>query len=62
MASRPCPICGKPATKEALPFCSDRCQTIDLGRWASGAYAIPVVEMDDLPDDENGTSPLDPNS
>jgi endogenous inhibitor of DNA gyrase (YacG/DUF329 family) len=24
-----------------FPFCSDRCRTIDLGKWASGAYVIP---------------------
>jgi uncharacterized protein len=37
-----CPICKKPVkSKDAeFPFCSDRCRTIDLGRWASGAYVI----------------------
>jgi len=24
------------------PFCSDRCQKIDLGAWADGSYAIPT--------------------
>ena len=24
-----------------FPFCSDRCRTIDLGKWASGGYVIP---------------------
>jgi uncharacterized protein len=24
-----------------LPFCSDRCRQIDLGKWASGEYVIP---------------------
>jgi uncharacterized protein len=24
------------------PFCSERCQMIDLGRWASGEYRIVV--------------------
>jgi endogenous inhibitor of DNA gyrase (YacG/DUF329 family) len=39
-----CPICKKPVAKagEAFPFCSERCRTIDLGRWASGAYVIPT--------------------
>lgn len=52
MASRDCPLCGKPATKEAAPFCSKRCADIDLGRWFKGSYAVPVVEQDDLPDGE----------
>ncbi len=45
--ARPCPICGKPATREARPFCSPRCRAVDLHRWLTGAYAIPVVESDD---------------
>jgi uncharacterized protein len=38
-----CPICRKPVARadEEFPFCSTRCRTIDLGRWASGAYVIP---------------------
>jgi endogenous inhibitor of DNA gyrase (YacG/DUF329 family) len=39
---RPCPICGKPSVAEFAPFCSARCADIDLNRWLSGAYAIPV--------------------
>ena len=27
-------------TQEDFPFCSDRCRTIDLGKWASGGYVI----------------------
>lgn len=42
-----CPECGKPATRSAYPFCSPRCKSLDLGRWLSGAYAIPVSEADD---------------
>jgi uncharacterized protein len=39
-----CPICKKLVAKagEEFPFCSERCRTIDLGRWASGAYIIPT--------------------
>lgn len=47
--SRSCPICGKPAVRASHPFCSDRCSSIDLNRWLSGAYAIPAVEADDDP-------------
>jgi endogenous inhibitor of DNA gyrase (YacG/DUF329 family) len=42
--SRPCPICGKPADPKHRPFCSPRCQTIDLGRWLKGDYRIPTNE------------------
>ena len=37
-----CPICKK-AVKSSVPdfpFCSERCRTIDLGKWASGGYVI----------------------
>jgi len=42
-----CPTCRKPLSSdqpEALPhfpFCSERCQLIDLGHWFDGDYAIP---------------------
>ena len=41
-----CPICGKPVTVASRPFCSPRCRDVDLHRWLSGSYAIPVVEED----------------
>ncbi len=44
--AKPCPICGKPATAAARPFCSPRCREVDLHRWLTGAYAVPVVEED----------------
>jgi endogenous inhibitor of DNA gyrase (YacG/DUF329 family) len=40
-SAKRCPICGKPATETAKPFCSDRCRDVDLNRWLSGSYAIP---------------------
>ena len=40
--TRKCPICRKPATTEAFPFCSTRCADVDLNRWFSGAYVIPA--------------------
>lgn len=46
MADAVCPICGAPQSREARPFCSRRCADIDLHRWLSGQYAIPVVEED----------------
>ena len=47
-----CPICKKAVknTSADFPFCSDRCRTIDLGKWASGGYVIssPVSDADEL--------------
>lgn len=45
-----CPTCRTsvdPASEE-VPFCSDRCRRIDLGRWASGDYKIssPILDPD----------------
>jgi endogenous inhibitor of DNA gyrase (YacG/DUF329 family) len=42
-----CPICGKPEDEVFHPFCSKRCSDIDLNRWLSGVYAIPVKEEED---------------
>jgi endogenous inhibitor of DNA gyrase (YacG/DUF329 family) len=53
MSPRPCPICQKPATDEvSRPFCSKRCADVDLQRWFTGRYAIPVVATD-LDEDED---------
>jgi endogenous inhibitor of DNA gyrase (YacG/DUF329 family) len=53
-----CPICGKPTDPAYRPFCSKRCADVDLQRWLSGRYAIPVVEEDRGRDDgsDDGTS------
>ncbi len=34
-------------------FCSKRCADVDLNRWLSGVYAVPVTELDD----EDGEAP-----
>jgi hypothetical protein len=39
-----CPICGKPADAVLRPFCSKRCADVDLHRWFSGRYVVPVTE------------------
>lgn len=51
--TKPCPICGKPVVEKYRPFCSKRCADIDLNRWLSGAYAIPVTAEED----EDGAPP-----
>jgi uncharacterized protein len=60
-----CPVCKK-AVKNAdadFPFCSDRCRTIDLGKWASDAYVIssPITDAeefihDSVPEDPEAKS------
>jgi uncharacterized protein len=46
-----CPICRKPVngSDADFPFCSQRCRTIDLGKWASGAYVIssPLTDAEE---------------
>ena len=53
-----CPICGKPADASMKPFCSKRCADVDLNRWLSGVYAMPVREEED----EDGEKPADGES
>lgn len=53
----PCPICGKPSSQANHPFCSPRCQDIDLNRWLSGSYVIPARDDEDetkVPDADTG--------
>ncbi|MCK9507667.1 MAG: DNA gyrase inhibitor YacG [Pigmentiphaga sp.] len=57
-----CPNCGKMVEWRTesrwRPFCSERCQQIDLGAWASDSFVIPgaPLESDGLSDQ------LDPQS
>ncbi len=56
--TRKCPVCGRNTDLDYRPFCSKRCADIDLGRWLSGAYAIPVKDDDD----EDGENPSPPET
>jgi endogenous inhibitor of DNA gyrase (YacG/DUF329 family) len=47
-----CPICGKPTNPAARPFCSKRCADVDLQRWLSGRYVIPVADEPEEPSDD----------
>jgi len=45
MPKRRCPTCKKqfdPDASRTLPFCSQRCREIDLGRWLKEEMAVPV--------------------
>jgi uncharacterized protein len=57
MAKPACPICGKPAEPQHRPFCSARCQTIDLGRWLKGDYRVPTNEGPEEGPSEDGDDP-----
>jgi uncharacterized protein len=46
-AKKGCPVCGKPVVEASKPFCSERCRSVDLGRWLSGSYVIPASDTDD---------------
>jgi uncharacterized protein len=38
-----CAICRRqPVDPNYKPFCSKRCADVDLQRWFTGGYAIPV--------------------
>jgi len=45
----PCPVCKKPSSQVFHPFCSARCQDVDLNRWLSDSYRIPTKEEPDVP-------------
>jgi endogenous inhibitor of DNA gyrase (YacG/DUF329 family) len=55
LSSARCPICGKARDEAFKPFCSKRCADIDLNRWLSGVYAVPVTDDED----EDGERPAD---
>ena len=46
---KPCPICSRQSKQAYHPFCSARCADVDLNRWLSGGYAIPVVDDEPEP-------------
>jgi len=52
VSKKGCPICNKPVDPDLRPFCSKRCADVDLQRWFTGAYSVPVVESDAVPPDD----------
>lgn len=62
-----CPICSTAVLEAAengaaasshryRPFCSARCQRIDLGNWLGEAYAVPGDPPAEGPEDADGDS------
>ncbi len=49
-----CPICNarfESTESPAMPFCSERCRQIDLGRWLDEGYGLPIEPERD-PDED----------
>lgn len=59
-----CPICKKEVAwnDPNMPFCSDRCRTVDLGNWATEKYAIPGTRSNDLDEIEETEFVPDPET
>ncbi len=49
-----CPSCDmlvdQEADKRQLPFCSERCRLIDLGRWLNEEHTLPCDSEDEESD------------
>ena len=60
-----CPMCGNLVSWEGnvyRPFCSQRCQLVDLDGWFNEHYRVPQAEEDDLAESEpNGNHPMSEN-
>ncbi len=53
-----CPVCDAAvdlATTPTVPFCSERCRLIDLGRWLDEAYGVPEKPRSDGVDEDADT-------
>lgn len=50
MPQQRCVLCGQEAQEKYKPFCSRRCADVDLNRWLSESYRIPVQDEDFSPD------------
>jgi uncharacterized protein len=55
MSQLTCPTCGQSfdsADSPAMPFCSSRCRTVDLGRWLKESQGLPAPRRDPEDDEE----------
>ncbi len=61
-----CPTCDMLAepglSDKYLPFCSDRCRLIDLGRWLNEEHQLPCQDGEEEPSETlpGGTPKLPP--
>jgi len=59
MSNIRCFICERqfdPQLSPAMPFCSERCRQIDLGRWLGESYSVPFLRQNE---DEAEDAPRD---
>ncbi|MBO0863284.1 MAG: DNA gyrase inhibitor YacG [Chloracidobacterium sp.] len=63
---RRCPQCRREASWKDnpwKPFCSERCKMIDLGRWTTEQYRVPMSETpDNVTTDFDRETPTDENN
>lgn len=56
-----CPTCSARTEYDASnpfrPFCSERCQTLDLGAWADELYRVPAREQEGTSVNDNSHAP-----
>jgi hypothetical protein len=55
-----CPICQRSFEVEqspAMPFCSQRCRLIDLGRWLDEKHGLPWEPEEESKRPDNGRQP-----
>jgi endogenous inhibitor of DNA gyrase (YacG/DUF329 family) len=59
-----CPACAAAVAWTAAstwrPFCSERCQLIDLGDWAAERHAIPGTPVDSTDESAPSASSSEP--
>lgn len=60
-ASKPCPLCGAPASARYRPFCSERCANLDLSRWLKGVYVIEGAPEPDEGEEAPARPPREDN-
>jgi endogenous inhibitor of DNA gyrase (YacG/DUF329 family) len=55
-----CPTCDElfdPDDSPGMPFCSQRCKNVDLGRWLDEKYGMPYEADDDSQGPESDSPP-----
>lgn len=59
-----CPSCDMLAepgiSDKYLPFCSERCRLIDLGRWLNEEHALPCDALDSDEEESGSAQPAAP--
>jgi endogenous inhibitor of DNA gyrase (YacG/DUF329 family) len=62
MSQLRCSICEKTFDSESsrsIPFCSERCKNIDLGRWLDERYGLPYERPEGAEETPNSSPSQD---